>query len=115
MDILLVEDIDNVRGIIARMLQARGHHVIEAGDGGEALAKARKAPLDLIITEIQLPLCSGFDVVRKIAPLKPTTRMMLIDRDNAGAAGVPEDVDALVLPGDLKSRGYKWLCSLLPD
>ena len=115
MDILIVEDQDGVRAIMAKLLTARGHRVIEAANGNEALEKARKAPLDLIITEIILAGRSGYQFLREIAPIKPTTRLMLIDRDNAGAAGVPEDVNALILPGDLKSRGYRWLASLLPD
>lgn len=115
MDILIVEDLDGVRGIMAKLLTARGHSVIEATDGQEALEKARSSALDLIITEIILTGRSGYEFVREIAQVKPFTRLMLIDRENAGLTGIPEDVDALVLPGDLKSRGYKWLSTLLPD
>lgn len=115
MDILIVEDLDGVRGIMARMLTARGHRVIEATDGRQALQIARMNTLDLIITEIILTGRSGYEFLREIAPIKPFTRLMLIDRENAGAMGVPVDVDALVLPGDLKSRGYGWLSTLLPD
>ena len=115
MDILIVEDQAGVRGIMARLLAERGHYVFEAGDGNEGLAKAQLYPLDLIITEIVLAGRSGYELVRQIAPVKPSTRLMLIDRENAGCHGIPEDVEALVLPGDLKSRGLAWLTSLLPD
>ncbi|MEL7129493.1 MAG: response regulator [Pseudomonadota bacterium] len=111
----MVEDLDGIRGIMAKMLTAQGHCVIEASDGEDATLKANANQLDLIITEIVLAGRNGFDFVRDIAPKKPATRFMLIDRENAGDMGVPSDIDALVLPSDLKTRGYKWLASLLPD
>src|SRR5207249_2005674 len=60
--ILLVEDDEQVRSVIKRALGKKGYKVIEASDGGTAVAAYEKnvSSVDLIITDLVIP---GFDGV----------------------------------------------------
>lgn len=61
---ILVADSDRwILGMIATVLQRRGHAVILASDGEEALRAAIASPPDLVITDIEMPRMDGWDLV----------------------------------------------------
>jgi len=64
--LLLVEDNDLNRDMMARRLERAGFQVDVAGSGADALAKLGKAPPDLMLLDIVLPDCSGVEIVKKI-------------------------------------------------
>ena len=52
-------------------LEAWGHSVVIAGDGADALARARAAPFDVIITDLRMPQAGGrefFETLRQERP-----------------------------------------------
>ena len=54
--ILLVEDNDDVRASMRRVLAQDGHDVVEAESGDTAVALIEKVvPLDMLVTEVRLP------------------------------------------------------------
>ena len=59
--ILIVDDEEVVRSVIARLLRASGYEVVEADDGESALARAAELPRppDLVITDVVMPRMSG--------------------------------------------------------
>ena len=58
--ILLVEDNADLRGALAMLLEAEGHHVIEAGDGSQALeALASAGTVRLVILDLMMPVMDG--------------------------------------------------------
>ena len=63
--ILLVEDDEALRSLLARNLQARGHEVCCACDGATALAYLRTSPVDLVVLDINLPDQTGWEVLRE--------------------------------------------------
>ncbi|MFL5653218.1 MAG: response regulator [Ktedonobacteraceae bacterium] len=73
--ILLVEDDEVLRDLLARNLEVRGHEVHGAEDARNALAQLRAAVFDLIVLDICLPDQTGWDVLRtalregRVAPL----------------------------------------------
>ena len=68
-NILLVEDNADAREALALLLENHGYLVRSAADGAEALAEARRQPPDLVITDIEMPGLSGFDVVAQFRSL----------------------------------------------
>ncbi len=68
--ILFVEDEPLVRGIAARLLRARGYEVIEAADGDEALALARRhaGEIDLMISDVIMPGIDGPALLKAARP-----------------------------------------------
>lgn len=64
--ILVVDDEDDIRNLLRRVLQAKGHEVHEASRGLEALEKVRDVMPDVILLDAMLPEVHGFDICRRI-------------------------------------------------
>ncbi|HEY6982162.1 response regulator [Reyranella sp.] len=64
--ILVVDDQEDLRAIQRDVLTASGYEVIEAIDGGEAVAKAMAERPNLILMDIQLPIIDGYEAIRRI-------------------------------------------------
>jgi DNA-binding response OmpR family regulator len=64
--VLLVEDDDTLRRVIARNLTSRGIAVREAATAAEAIEAATTEPPDLLLLDINLPDQTGWDVLREL-------------------------------------------------
>jgi two-component system, cell cycle response regulator DivK len=64
--ILVAEDRESSRELIRTMLEHSGYSVIEATNGAEALLLARETTPDLVLLDLQMPIKSGFDVLREL-------------------------------------------------
>lgn len=64
--ILLVEDHENTRQTLNRLLQRDGHHVVATATVAEALAAATTVAFDLVVSDLGLPDGSGTDVMEKL-------------------------------------------------
>jgi DNA-binding NtrC family response regulator len=62
--ILIVEDKDSLRQMLATAIKKSGYAVDEANDGPVAIEKIRKRPYHLVITDLRLPNLSGLEVLR---------------------------------------------------
>ena len=71
--ILLVEDEPAVRAIAARILRKAGYEVLEGRDGEEGLRVAARelGQLDLLLTDVVMPLLSGPELATRIRALRP--------------------------------------------
>jgi PAS domain S-box-containing protein len=65
MRFLVVDDDDASRYLISSLLRGHGHEVAEARDGREALEVARAQPVDLVITDILMPVMDGYTLARE--------------------------------------------------
>ncbi len=69
LQILLVEDNDVNRTLVTHLLAQRGHHVVEAQSGKEAVAVIEHAPggvFDLVFMDVQMPDMDGFETTAAI-------------------------------------------------
>jgi CheY-like chemotaxis protein len=72
--ILLVDDDDLVRLIIAEILTDAGHTVVEANDGDQVLPMLAREHPDLLITDLMMPGQEGMETIvslRKTYPMLP--------------------------------------------
>jgi PAS domain S-box-containing protein len=76
--ILFVEDEKALRDLFCSLLRECGYRVLNAGTGGEALriAGTHKGTIDLIVTDVIMPGMSGPDMVKRIATLRPETKVL---------------------------------------
>jgi diguanylate cyclase (GGDEF)-like protein/PAS domain S-box-containing protein len=61
--ILIVDDEENQRHKLRKLLLDNGYRVIEAINGKEALEKARRAPPDLVISDLLMPVMDGYTLL----------------------------------------------------
>jgi len=64
--ILVVEDDRPIAAMLKRVLATEGYDVDVAGDGGEALRRARERPFDLVVLDLMLPGLDGIAVCRRL-------------------------------------------------
>jgi signal transduction histidine kinase/DNA-binding NarL/FixJ family response regulator len=64
--ILVVDDRPPNREILVALLGCKGHRIVEAGDGREALALVRERRPDLVICDILMPIIDGYEFVRQL-------------------------------------------------
>jgi DNA-binding response OmpR family regulator len=64
--IMLADDEQQVRDMVAFRLRNAGHQVVAARDGGEALQLAAAERPDLIILDVMMPVLDGFEVLRRL-------------------------------------------------
>ncbi len=64
--ILVVDDIENNRDMLARRLEREGYAVIQAANGREALERIAHGGLDLVLLDILMPEVDGFEVLRQV-------------------------------------------------
>jgi DNA-binding response OmpR family regulator len=64
--ILVVDDEEDIRKLLRRLLSDRGYRVVEADRGLLALRMVKETPPDLIILDAMLPELHGFDIARRI-------------------------------------------------
>jgi CheY-like chemotaxis protein len=66
--VLLVEDHDEVRTMLALALEREGFEVIQAGDGVEALARIDAEGLrpDVVVTDMEMPHLDGLELVARL-------------------------------------------------
>jgi CheY-like chemotaxis protein len=78
--VLLVEDSDSVRAVVAKMLEEGGLTVLQASGGEEALAFARRgdAPIDLLLTDIVMPEVSGVELADRMERERPDVRILFM-------------------------------------
>ena len=77
--ILVVDDDAAVREILVELLTDSGHRVREAGGGAEALRLLADAPdVDLVISDVQMPEMSGFELADLLAARHDGIKVILI-------------------------------------
>jgi len=78
--ILLVEDSDAVRELVARMLENGGFDVHKASDGERALSLLRSGdvPFDLLLIDVVMPEMGGVELADMVASEHPESRILFM-------------------------------------
>jgi chemosensory pili system protein ChpA (sensor histidine kinase/response regulator) len=64
--VLLVDDSISVRKVVGAMLERGGFSVVTAGDGVEALEALGRGPVDVVVTDLEMPRLNGYELVEDL-------------------------------------------------
>ena len=84
--ILVVDDDQVVRLFLRAVLERQGHSVVEAENGDEGLRYYRAAPADLVITDIQMPVMDGLQMIKELRGAFPTAKIIAMSGDRGRLA-----------------------------
>lgn len=78
--VLIADDEAEFRAIVREVLEAKGHVVLEAASGSEAVALAdgHGGPIDLLITDVLMPGMSGWQLAERLLQQRPTLRVLYV-------------------------------------
>lgn len=76
--ILIIEDDQQVRGMLRQTLAQAGHEVVEAADGRAGARLHRAEPADLIITDLYMPEKEGLEMIRELVQDFPDIKIIAI-------------------------------------
>ena len=120
--ILIVEDNQDSRELVVKVLKNRGYQTIEAADGEEALEKTATERPDLILLDISIPKIDGYEVAKRLKSQEEfkdipivalTAHAMKGDREKVIVSGfegyISKPINVRELPDQVRSylRG-KW-------
>ncbi len=85
--VLVIDDEDLVRDVVARMIEDLGYRAITAADGPTGLAIVERETVDAVLVDLTMPRMSGADVVAALREKRPALPVVLCsgyDRDRRG-------------------------------
>jgi DNA-binding response OmpR family regulator len=94
--ILLVDDDLDLREVVAAILSEPGYTVLTASDGYEALRVLVDRVVDLMITDVQMPGISGFELARQAKLMRPRLHVIYLSGRASRPDGMGPTYGALV-------------------
>jgi len=98
LDILVIDDEEVIVGLLVRYFSSRGHAVVPAHEGRQALRVAQRSSFDVVICDLRMPGMDGAEVIRRLKELPScsTARFILSTGDTATPA-VRQRIEGLAL------------------
>lgn len=97
--ILVTDDDDAIRALLATILRRRGFKVDTARNGVEALERCAQCRYALVILDLMMPRMSGYDVLEAVTAMDAAERPLVLVLT---AGGPPQALDPNVVAGALR-------------
>ena len=76
--LLIIDDEERLRNLLARILQLEGYEVITASTGKEGLKKLQQEPVNVVLSDVKLPDINGIDLTSQIKNTWPATEIIVL-------------------------------------
>ena len=93
--ILIIDDNEQIRGLLRQVLEEAGYLVMEAANGLEGLRQFRQTPSALVITDLLMPDRDGLEVTMALRRESPQVKIFVL----TGSSGQPDLLDVAKLLG----------------
>jgi len=102
--VLLVEDDDDNRELMAEVLSASGYEVLSAASGQQGLEMLAKNSIDVVVTDVGMPGMGGLELARAAKAIAPKIPVVIVtgwaERDDIARARGREVDAVLIKPVD---------------
>jgi two-component system chemotaxis response regulator CheY len=92
--ILSVDDSASALQMVKLTLAAAGYHVVQAANGAEGLTKARAGAIDMVITDLNMPVMDGLTLIRELRTLPAFKGIPIIFLTTESDAGMKQQAKA---------------------
>jgi CheY-like chemotaxis protein len=89
--ILIVDDEPDQRFLLRWWLERAGHEVIEAAHGRAALSAVRQAPPDLVVSDLQMPVMDGTEMILQLRADAATAHIPILVVSGTPDPAIPAD------------------------
>ena len=98
--VLVVENEAAIKALVQMALERHGYVVLTAESGSEALrlAAAHQGPIDLLITDVVMPVMSGRQLVERLAAIKPDLKVIYMSGYTIRSTRAPRRCQPRSLP-----------------
>jgi len=76
--VLIVEDDNAMAQMCAKLIRRRGHSVLIAGSGPDALAIVRTGDIDIVLSDVRMPKMTGVELLSRLRDLDPTVPIIVM-------------------------------------
>ncbi|MDP1770543.1 MAG: response regulator [Nitrospirota bacterium] len=76
--ILLIDDNDQIRTLLRRVLEEAGYFVMDAANGREGIQQFRETPAELVITDLLMPDSDGLEVTMTLRRESPHVKIIAL-------------------------------------
>lgn len=76
--VLIIDDDQSIRGLLAIWLAGAGHEVSQASDGATGLKAMKSHPADLVICDLYMPNGDGLEAIPELRRQFPATKILAI-------------------------------------
>src|SRR5687767_1707034 len=87
-NILIIDDEEKLRSLLARIISLEGYQVFEAANGKAGLRLLEKENVQLVISDVKLPDIDGIDLTAQIKKRSPLTEVVVLTAYGTIADGV---------------------------
>ncbi len=102
--VLLVEDDDDNRELMAEVLSASGYEVLSAANGQDGLKTLSEHSVDVVVTDVGMPGMGGLEMAKAAKAIAPTVPVVIVtgwaERDDITRARGKEVDAVLIKPVD---------------
>lgn len=119
--VLVVDDLQNNRELIATLLSGASPEIVQASDGYQAVAAAARERFDIVLMDVQMPGMDGLmatRAIRETSPLNASTPVIAVsasvlstDVEACRAAGMNDHVGKPISPRELLTKVAHWTSS----
>ena len=85
MRVLVVDDHEVVRRGVVSLVQSRADYTVcgEAGDGQQAVEKARTLKPDIVVMDVSMPTLNGLDATRRVRTVAPNCEVIVLSQHDS--------------------------------